>query len=281
MAARVLIAGAGVAALEAALALRALAEERVDVDLVGAEPHFWYRPLSVAEPFELGEVRRHELAPLAAAAGARFTLGTLLGVDASSRTARTSVGDIPYDFLLVAVGATRSLAVPGALTFRGPAESERVGALLGEIDAGDVRRVAFVVPTGAVWSLPLYELALMTAAHVTAQRIRGVELVFVTPESAPLETFGGTVSAEVRQLLDAARSHFARAPVPSSTGTACSGSGRKASSRSTGSSPCRDCAAGGCTGFLRLRMASSRSTQTVASKGWTRCTRRATSSTSR
>ena len=82
MAPRVLIAGGGVAALEAALALRALAEERVDIELVGPEPHFWYRPLSVAEPFELGEAHRYELGALAAAAGATFTLGALQGVDA-------------------------------------------------------------------------------------------------------------------------------------------------------------------------------------------------------
>ncbi len=61
MATRVLIAGGGVAALEAALALRALAEERVSVELLGSEPHFWYRPLSVAEPFALGEARHFEL----------------------------------------------------------------------------------------------------------------------------------------------------------------------------------------------------------------------------
>ena len=78
---RVVIAGGGVAALEAALALRELAEERVVVELVAPEPHFWYRPLSVAEPFELGETHRYELAALAAAAGATCTLGTLEGVD--------------------------------------------------------------------------------------------------------------------------------------------------------------------------------------------------------
>jgi len=59
--AHVLIAGGGVAALEAALALRALAEERVSVELLAPDPHFWYRPLAVAEPFELGEVRHFEL----------------------------------------------------------------------------------------------------------------------------------------------------------------------------------------------------------------------------
>ena len=51
MSAQVLIAGAGVAALEAALALRSLAADLVEVELLGAEHHFWYRPLSVTEPF--------------------------------------------------------------------------------------------------------------------------------------------------------------------------------------------------------------------------------------
>ena len=42
--------GGGVAALEAALALRALAGDRTDVELLAPEPLFWYRPMSVAEP---------------------------------------------------------------------------------------------------------------------------------------------------------------------------------------------------------------------------------------
>src|SRR5829696_988871 len=143
MATRVVIAGGGVAALEAALALRTLAEERVAIELVGPEPHFWYRPLSVAEPFELGEANRYELVALAAAIGATFTPGALEGVDAVRRKAKTSVGEIPYDVLLVAIGAGPTEAVPGALTFRGPADTERIRSLLEEIAVGAVRRVAF------------------------------------------------------------------------------------------------------------------------------------------
>ena len=77
MATRVLIAGGGVAALEAALALRALGEDQVSVELLGPEPQFWYRPLAVAEPFDLGDVRQFELTELAEAAGATFSLGAL------------------------------------------------------------------------------------------------------------------------------------------------------------------------------------------------------------
>lgn len=202
MATRVVIAGGGVAALEAALALRALAEERVEIELVGPEPHFWYRPLSVGEPFELGETQHYELGALASAAGATFTLGTLQGVDAARHEAKTSVGAIAYDILLVAVGAVPTPAVPGALTFRGPADTEKIRTLLEEIAAGDARRVAFAVPWGAVWSLPLYELTLMTAAHLGAHQIQGVELMLVTPEEEPLQLFGRAGSDAVGELLD-------------------------------------------------------------------------------
>ena len=202
MATRVLIAGGGVAALEGALALRALAEDRVSVELLAPEPQFWYRPLAVAEPFGLGEVRQFELSELAAAAGASFSPGALIGVDAGGRLAETSGGSsIPYDVLLLACGAGPIAAVPGALTFRGPADTEKIRRLLEETVAGEVGRIAFVVPWGAVWSLPIYELALMTAAYL-AEREVDVELALVTPEEEPLQLFGRAGSEAVRELLE-------------------------------------------------------------------------------
>jgi 2-polyprenyl-6-methoxyphenol hydroxylase-like FAD-dependent oxidoreductase len=54
---QVLIAGAGVAGLEAALALDALAGEAVAVTLLDPAEHFEYRPMAVAEPFSLGHAR--------------------------------------------------------------------------------------------------------------------------------------------------------------------------------------------------------------------------------
>jgi sulfide:quinone oxidoreductase len=203
VATRVVIAGGGVAALEAGLALRALAEDRVSVELLAPEPQFWYRPLSVAEPFDLGEVRQFELSELTAAAGATFSPGALTGVDAGSKLAQTSAGSaIPYDVLLVACGAVPTAAVPGAVTFRGPADTEKIRQLLGEIVAGEVGRVAFAVPWGAVWSLPIYELALMTAAYLDERDVGGVELVLVTPEDEPLQLFGRAGSEAVRELLE-------------------------------------------------------------------------------
>jgi len=201
--AKVLIAGGGVAALEAALALRALAEDRVSVELLAPEPQFWYRPLAVATPFGLGEVRRFELSALAAEAGATFTLGELVSVDAGRRLAYTSAGlAIPYSKLLLACGAVPKPAIDGAITFRGPADTERIERLLAEVETGEARRVVFAVPVGAVWSLPAYELALMTAAWVAARRIPDVEVGLVTPEDEPLRLFGREASKVVRDLLD-------------------------------------------------------------------------------
>lgn len=194
---KVLIAGGGVAALEAALALRALAADLAAVELIAPEPQFWYRPMSVAEPFGLGEARRFELQELASAAGATYTPGALQAVDASRKLARTSTGTIGYDTLLIACGAEPRPAIPGALTFRGPADTERVSGVLAQIDAGEIRRLAFVVPAGAVWTLPAYELALMTAARGG----RRVELVLVTPEREPLVLFGPAATETIESLL--------------------------------------------------------------------------------
>jgi sulfide:quinone oxidoreductase len=199
----VLIAGGGVAALEAALALRALAEDRIRVELLAPEPHFWYRPLAVAAPFEAGEVRHFELSKLAADAGASFSPGELVSVDATRRLAYTKAdGVVPYTTLLIACGAVPKPAVRGALTFRGPADTAKIEQLLAEIEAGEVRRVFFAVAAGAVWSLPAYELALMTAAWLVTHTIDGVELALVTPEAEPLQLFGREASDAVRALLE-------------------------------------------------------------------------------
>ena len=199
---RVLIAGGGVAALEAALALQDRAADRVAVELLAPEPHFWYRPLSVAAPFQLGEVTRFELDGLARRTGASFTLGGLTGIDEWRHIAYTSTNtEITYDTLLIACGALPLPAIPGALTFRGPADIEVIQRLLEEIARRDVRSVAFVIPWGAGWSLPAYELALLTASHLRGLGVMDAELTLVTPEIEPLQLFGPPASAAAHALL--------------------------------------------------------------------------------
>jgi sulfide:quinone oxidoreductase len=198
-----------VAALEAALALQDRAADRVDVEILAPEPHFWYRPVSVAAPFQLGRVTHFELDGLARQIGASFTLGALTGIDEWRHVAYTSRNtQIPYEMLLVACGALPFPAVPGALTFRGPADIEVIEHLLEEIVGGEVHSVAFVIPWGAVWSLPAYELALLTATHLRERGVKDVDLTLVTPEAEPLQLFGSPASEAARALLDESGVHL-------------------------------------------------------------------------
>jgi len=200
---RIVIAGGGVAALEAALTLQELAGELVDVRLVAPGPTFWYRPLAVAEPFGLAEVDSFELVDLAARAGAAFTLDAVSAVESSAHLAFLRSGEVlEYDALLLACGTVPRVAVHGALTFRGPEDTQRVSALLDRIDAGETTRVVVAVPVGAAWSLPAYELALMLAAHVEQAGLRGVQIALVTPEDEPLLLFGGAACDAIRALFD-------------------------------------------------------------------------------
>ena len=66
---RVLIAGGGIAAAEAVLALDDLAGERVRVELIAPAERFVYRPDLVAEPFSLGPAARIDIGRLAGQCG--------------------------------------------------------------------------------------------------------------------------------------------------------------------------------------------------------------------
>jgi sulfide:quinone oxidoreductase len=199
----VVIAGAGVAGLEAALALRDLAGDLVSVELVAPETEFTYRPLAVAEPFRAAEVSRFPLSALAEGAGASLRSGTLERVDPNEKTVTLNAGErVEFDAFVLALGAVPCESVVGALTFRGPQDGAALSALLERATAGAVRRFAFVVPAGASWTLPLYELALLTGTYLTDQGTRGVEVVIVTPEERPLAIFGGEASAAVGELLE-------------------------------------------------------------------------------
>ena len=198
----VLIAGAGVAGLEAALALRALAEDRVSVELVSPDPEFVYRPLSVAAPFHVGEAKRFPVRRLAEEAGADLTEAAVRAVHPARKVVETSAGDeLSYDLLLLALGAQPVPAIPGAVTFRGPGDEGALGEVLRDAAEGRVRRLVFTMPAGISWPLPLYELALLTAVHL-ADLGADVDLELVTPEPRPLQLFGAAASDVVVELLD-------------------------------------------------------------------------------
>ena len=200
---RVVVAGGGVAALEAILALHALAEDRATLELVAPEPDFTYRPLAVAEPFRVADVRRFPLGMFTEDAGAELRQGTITAVDPARHVVECDSGEeISYDVLLLALGARPRPAVANALTFRGPEDDAAFSDLLEDALAGSVRRIVFAIPVEARWPLPLYELALLTGNYLTDRGTRDVSITLVTPEDAPLALFGAKASSAIRELLE-------------------------------------------------------------------------------
>jgi sulfide:quinone oxidoreductase len=199
----VVIAGAGVAGLETALALAALGGDFVTVEVVAPETEFVYRPLAVAAPFGAGEVRRFPLTALTAAAGASLRSESVAAVAPEVKTATLEDGEkIDYDVLVLALGARTREAIGGALTFRGAEDGPALGELLDRATAGQIARLVFAVPSTATWPLPLYELALLTAEYLADRGTRGVQVALATPEDNPLALFGPTASDAIRELLE-------------------------------------------------------------------------------
>jgi sulfide:quinone oxidoreductase len=200
----VLIAGGGAAALEAAFGLQRLAGDRADVTILAPDELFATQALAVLVPFAAGHTPHEPLTRIASDAGARLRRGRMASVDADAHQVMTAEGElIPYDVLLIAIGAVKRDPYPHVLTFGSPGAEERMHGLVQDLEDGYVRRIAFVVPPDTSWPMPLYELALMAAERAYDVSAH-CDLMLLTAEEAPLALFGSQASRalEVR-LADA------------------------------------------------------------------------------
>jgi sulfide:quinone oxidoreductase len=202
---RVLIAGGGVAALETLLALSSLAGHVIEITLVAPDRRFLYRPVTVAEAFDRGEARSWPLDELVAGeANGTLVRGSLQEVLTREHLAVLSDGErIPFDLLVVAVGAVMTDALPGALHFRGREDVPALRGILDDLVDGTAGSIAFALPSGRMWSLPLYELALLAAAHLRDRGAADSRIHLITPEVAPLELFGPQTAQAISPLLAA------------------------------------------------------------------------------
>lgn len=200
----VLVAGGGVAGVEALLALRDVAGEQVAMTLLSSSRDYVHRAMAVTETFSLGHAAHVPLARVAEDTGAELVEGQLAEVRLSDRRVALADGrELAYDALLLAVGGRSVPAVPHALTWTPESAPELLGGLLRDLEDGYCTRgVAFIVPSGVAWALPAYELALMTARQVQGMG-QNPPLFVLTPESAPLAVFGTDASRAVWEELDA------------------------------------------------------------------------------
>ncbi|MDQ6779028.1 MAG: FAD-dependent oxidoreductase [Actinomycetota bacterium] len=201
---QILVVGGGVAALEAALALRDVGGDRVAIRLLAPEREFVYRPERVREPFAFAAARRYPLERIASDLEAELIGARFKWLDPDAKVVHTDSGEeLSYQALLLAPGAKRYRRYPQALTIDDANLDEQLHGLIQDIEGGYVHSLAFVLPTGPTWPLPAYELALLSAARaddVSAD----VKITIATPEDAPLAIFGPDASDGVRRVLEEA-----------------------------------------------------------------------------
>jgi sulfide:quinone oxidoreductase len=198
---RIAIAGGGVAAVEAMLALSDLGGPNAEIDVFSPRAEFLYRPLAVTEPFGLGEILRFDLDELARECGASFHRESVRSVESDRREIGLHDGsEVGYDHLLVATGTKQRWVVPGASTFWAAGDEDGVTDVIERLRGGEIRSAIFTMPSGSGWPLPVYELALLTAAELARANL-SARLVVVTPEEAPLQLFGVRAAEEVADYL--------------------------------------------------------------------------------
>jgi sulfide:quinone oxidoreductase len=200
---RVVIAGGGIAGLEALLALTDLAGEWVQTTVVAPTDEFVYKPLAVEEPFAPGTVERRDLAPIVEGEGARFLRQRVTAVRPDRHLCELADGStLEYDAVVVCVGAKPRAAFAHAETLRTSGEPIDVDGLLRQAAEHSSQRLALLLPPRGSWPLPIYEFALLAARRANDLGL-DVRSMVVTPESRPLIVFGPAASEAVAALLDA------------------------------------------------------------------------------
>ena len=207
----VLIAGGGVAGLEAALALRALAGDRVACHAAGARS-----PLHLPAAVGRGAVRPRPPDPLRARAiAADRGFAVVHARSPRSTRRRTSV--------VTAGRRAARLRPPRARARRAPRPGDRgrprrsaaprTPAHRGGLrDLGHAQPRRFAVPPAPAWTLPIYELALMTADWAAPRSEQRLELTVVDARGPAARGLRHPASAEVAALLAHAGIAFRGAP---------------------------------------------------------------------
>jgi sulfide:quinone oxidoreductase len=156
----------------------------------------------VQEPFGYAGAERYPLADIAQDIGVELRADSFKWLDAAGQVVHTEAGDkLRYDALLLALGARMHPRFKHSITIDDGRLDKLMHGLVQDVEGGYVRRLAFVIPGRMGWPLPIYELALMTAARAYDMNIE-LSITIVTPEATPLAIFGLGASDAIRQLLE-------------------------------------------------------------------------------
>ena len=141
--------------------------------------------------------------------GGRFVRAAVEEVDTSGRRVALKDGShLDYEHVIVCVGGEARGVLENAHTFRVFGEPLEIDSLIDQALAHPSKRLALVVPPGVTWSLPIYELALMTRRRAEESMRNELRLAIVTPEEAPLALFGSVPSEAVGEMLSVREIEF-------------------------------------------------------------------------
>lgn len=198
---KIVVAGGGFAGLEALFYLRHKLGSEAHLTLVSDQDYFLFKPNTIYIPF--GEDPEKYKIPLARPVLKKritFWPGRAVGVDPYSRKLLLEHAELPYDYLVLATGATmRPQEVPGlseyACTLWTPEEMLRLRHQLQQVveRAGEGRKqdILFVVPPNNKCSGPLYELVMMIDTWLQRKKVREwVQITWATYESSYIQAFG-------------------------------------------------------------------------------------------
>jgi sulfide:quinone oxidoreductase len=197
----VVVCGGGVAAIEGLLRLRRLGGDGVATKLVTPAESLLMRPLAVQDPFTRQGAREYPIARIVADTQSTWVKDAVASVDTGAALVRTQGGrELAYDALLLSIGGREQPPFEHADVFTGRNADRTLQGLVRGIETGRVNSVAFVLPHEWMWPLPLYELALLSAARARSLSLEP-RFVFVTAEGRPLKAFGRAAGDALERLL--------------------------------------------------------------------------------
>jgi NADH dehydrogenase FAD-containing subunit len=172
---KILVVGGGVAGRDAISALRAVSSGWFDIELMTPQRHVISRSLAPGPPFLQATVERVELAAITARHNVLLTRDALELVEPERHAVLTQGGaQRLYDVLVLALGTTPARSVAGAMAFRGLQDLDALTAAL-----EPVRCVAYIASSTAMWTAPLFELAVHTAAWAS-DRHQSLDVLVIT-----------------------------------------------------------------------------------------------------
>lgn len=209
----VLVLGGGIGGVAGASLLKEKLRNRAHVRLVEKKKRFQFPP---SYPWLMLGLRTPDAVQrsmgVLAEKGIDVVEAEVTSIDVSRKSVQTTKGDLPYDYLVIALGAEYAPEmIPGfsehahhiydldsALRFKEAIEGFQGGTM-----AIGVSRLPFKCPAAP------YEVALLLDDFYTRRGARDkMKLEFFTPEGAPVPSTGPEIGSKVAELMASRRINF-------------------------------------------------------------------------